>query len=186
MLVIFLFPTHMWKYKGCWWQKQTSADSAVRILSRFTERCLSVKIWNFQSRGFSSVWISNLNLIDRHTPYSYSGQNPDSAVRRRLDKNLSLTSLTCHQDKICWWQLWGVGDTEKIINITKKSPISCCCQQQLKTVTIMKSPTWHCHQHRCDQDESGLEFTLSVWYDPFVIFFDLEMSSVVTYQLIDF
>ena len=41
---------------------QTSADSAVRILSGFTVRCLSVKIWNFQSGGFC-VRISNLNFI---------------------------------------------------------------------------------------------------------------------------
>ena len=40
----------------------------VRILSGFIVRCLSVEICNFQSRGFSSVRISNLNLIltDRH------------------------------------------------------------------------------------------------------------------------
>ena len=68
-------------------RSQTSADRAVRILSGITVRCLSVKIWNFQSGGFSSVRISNVNLILadilHNTPHSSSGQNPYSAVRRR-------------------------------------------------------------------------------------------------------
>ena len=67
----FVFVIILNDFKGStfWaYQAQTSADSAVRILSGFIVRCLSVKLRNFQSGWFSSVRISNLNLIlaDRH------------------------------------------------------------------------------------------------------------------------
>ena len=82
-----LKPGHIWDQLEPT-DNQTSADSTVRILSGFTVRVLSVKIKKFQSGGFSNVRISNLNLFladfDRQTPNGGSGQNPDSAVRRRL------------------------------------------------------------------------------------------------------
>ena len=80
-----------WQLQRFWWQDyvQTSADNAVRILSGITVRCLSVKILNFQSGRFSSVRISNLNLIltDRHRTVV-----PDR-IRTALSADVWL----------CWW-----------------------------------------------------------------------------------
>ena len=78
---------------------QTSADSTVRILSGSTVRCLSVKI------GQKQVQIRNLDIrkpsrlkfldFDRQNPDSESGQNPDSAVRRRLPRRLPFYGHFC-------------------------------------------------------------------------------------------
>ena len=57
---------------------QTSADSAIRILSGITVRCLSVKM-KFKS-GNKTLPTEN----PQQTPHSKSGQNADNTVRRRL------------------------------------------------------------------------------------------------------
>ena len=59
-------------------------------------------------------------------------------------------------DKMCWWQLWDVGDglavlIIKILYIPKIPPISKFCRKQSKVVTSIKSVTSTCHQHPCSR-----------------------------------
>ena len=64
---------------------QTSADSTVRILSGFTVRCSVHQNLKFSvGRVFECLDFESELDFDRQTPHSEPGQNPDSAVRRRL------------------------------------------------------------------------------------------------------
>ena len=72
------------------------------------------------------------------------------------------TLVTDVGDRLFWWQ----HITDKcVFFVLKTSSTKWFSHQHLKTVVILKSPRWSCHQHHCNQvSYSSRDHDFWIWY----------------------